>query len=522
MTAQPTTTPMHCGSGADETWDVEATSIHKRWGSVVALEGADLRARYGEVHALLGENGAGKSTMVRMLTGAAVPDAGEIRIDGEPVSIRSKRAGIALGVDAVYQELSLVRDLTVADNILLGRERTRAGFTNRRAARRYVRALFADLGLETIDPGATVGEISLAEQQIVEIVKVLDRKPRILVLDEATSSLPRHDVLWLHEITRRLAADGVAVFMISHRLREAYEIADRCTVFRSGTTVAAGPMASFTEAQLIQLMIGQELADGGMLHRPGTPREKIVLETRSLGLGTRFHDVDLTLREGEVLGIGGLQGQGQAELLLALNGWYHPQGEIRLNGEPVRIRSPRGAQRIGVAYVPEDRRTQGLLLNQSIRENLTLPALERVAGAGGWLSPRNEYTFARIAVDRFRIRLNSVEAAVRGLSGGNQQKVLIGKCLSDEIKVLLLADVTRGIDVGAKSEFYELLQDLAAEGIAIVWASSDILELSNLCHRVAVMFDRSVGVTLEGDTLTEENIMLAALNGGIRFQSEEG
>ena len=498
----------------EKAWDIEALGIQKRWGAVVALEGADVRARFGEVHALLGENGAGKSTLVRMLTGAARPDAGDLRLDGEPMHLRSNHDGIELGIDAVYQELSLIRDLSVAENIQLGREPTRAGFTNRRAGRRIVGKLFSDLGLDWIDPSATVGSLPLAQQQIVEIVKVLARKPRVLVLDEATSSLPRQDVLWLVDIVKRLAAEGAAVFMISHRLGEAYELADRCTVFRSGRTVATGLMSDFSEDELIELMIGRELAEGGM-RRPGPPQDEVVLETRGLGLGTRFHSVDLTVRKGEVLGIGGLQGQGQAELLLSLYGWHHPQGEVLLYGKPLHVRSPAAAIRAGIAYVPEDRRTQGLLLDQSIRENLTLPALGRVGRVGGWLPAVAEFRFARAIADRFRIRAKSLEAEVRGLSGGNQQKVLIGKCLSDEIKVLLLADVTRGIDVGAKSEFYDLLHELTARGIAVIWASSDIGELSTLCHRVAVMFDRSIRVTLDTDEISEEAVVRAALSGDV-------
>ena len=502
-------------------WDIEAVGVYKRYGAVVALENADFRARYGEVHALLGENGAGKSTLVRMLTGVARPDAGHLRLDGEVLNLHSNRDGIELGIDAVYQELSLIRDLSVAENIQLGREPTRAGFTNRRAGRRYVRKLFSELGLDSIDPSATVGSLPLAQQQIVEIVKVLARKPRVLVLDEATSSLPRQDVLWLVEIVRRLVADGAAVFMISHRLGEAYELADRCTVFRSGQSVATGLMSEFSEEELIQLMIGRELAEGGM-RVPKPPQDEVVFETRSLSLGTRFHSVDLTVRKGEVLGIGGLQGQGQAELLLALYGWHHPQGEVLLHGEPVHIDSPRAAIKAGIAYVPEDRRTQGLLLDHSIRENVTLAALDRVQRAGGWLPARAEHDFARGVADRFRIRSDSLEREVRALSGGNQQKVLIGKCLSDEIQVLLLADVTRGIDVGAKSEFYDLLHELAERGIAVIWASSDIGELTSLCHRVAIMFDRSIRVTLESVDISEENVVRAALSGDVNVNGDEG
>ena len=505
---------MHKSEVADKgrDWDIEVRGLCKAYGTVKALDGADVSANFGEVHALVGENGAGKSTCVRILMGVTTPDSGTVSLGGTPVEFHGVRGAMSRGIETVFQELSLMPDLSVAENVLFGRQSRRFGLSSRARAVREVRRALADLGLVGIDPRSRVGSLSLVQQQLVEIVKAVAREPRVLILDEATSSLPRQEVLWLSDVVKRLAAGGCAVFVISHRLAEAFEMADRFTVFRSGKTVLTGHMSDVTEPELVEAMLGRRLLQDYM-RGPEPHSEEVVLETRGLTLHGHFSAVDLTLHRGEVLGIGGLQGQGQAELLLALYGWSHPTGEVRLRGERVRLASPRSSMSQGIAYVPEDRRTQGLVLSQSIRENLTLPALNQLTRGPGWIPPRREYEFAQRVADRFEVPSRSLEIEVACLSGGNQQKVLVGKYLTSKLDVLLLSDVTRGIDVGTKAELFELLRGLVESGLGVIWYSTDVSELANLCHRVAIMFDRSIALMLEAEHLTEAEIVQAAVTG---------
>ncbi len=382
------------------------------------------------------------------------------------------RAGIARGIDTVFQELSLLPDLSVAENVFFQREpRSRLGLVDQGAAIRQTRDLFGELEVEGIAPSAKVGALPVAQQQMVEIVKVVARKPRIIVLDEPTASLSRQASLWLFALIRRLTDEGAAVVFISHRIREAFEIADRITVFRNSRTVSSGPVSAYTEASLVEAMLGRRLIESYMEARPALT-EEVALEVRDLGYGRRFHDVSFSVRRGEIFGLGGLHGQGQYDLLQALYGWNHPRGEVRLGGEPVRLRSPKDALRHGVALIPEDRRTEGLMMALPIRENLTLPIIGRLTRLG-IISLSREQTAAREIAERFSIRAPSLEHEVQALSGGNQQKVLVGKLLSSGVRVLLLADVTRGIDVGTRADMYALVRDLAASGVAIVLYSSD-------------------------------------------------
>lgn len=490
-------------------WDIQCTGLKKSYGGAIALDGADFSARYGEVHALLGENGAGKSTLVRILTGAIQPDAGQIHVDGQPLTLDSVRDGIAHGTGAVFQELSLMPDLTVAENVLFRREPRRFGLVDRRAGLQIVRDLFAELGIEGIHPAAKLSSLPISAQQVLEIAKVVARKPKILILDEATAALTREASLWLFDLLRQLTAKGTAVLFISHRINEAFEIADRITVFRNGRTVSTGATKDYTEAALVEDMLGRKLAESYM-EAPPTPQDDSALEVSNLSFGRRLHDVSFSVRKGEILGLGGLQGQGQYDLLLALYGWHRAQGEVRLAGTSLHVGSPKEALAHGVVLVPEDRRTEGLMMAQSIRENLTLPILNRLASLG-WIPPKREQTEASRVAERFSIKAPSLEYEVQTLSGGNQQKVLVGKLLSVDVKVLLLADVTRGIDVGTRADMYALIHELAANGVAIIMYSSDSSELVRLCHRVAVMFDRTISAILEGSALSEENLLRAAV-----------
>ncbi|HEU4656346.1 MAG TPA: sugar ABC transporter ATP-binding protein [Capillimicrobium sp.] len=500
-------------------FDLQALEMSKTYGKVVALGKATLRARYGEVHALLGENGAGKSTMCKIISGSVTPDSGRLVIGDEDIRTASVAEAMAHGIGTVFQELSLLPDLSVAENMFVGGGvPRRAGLVDRRAARRRTAEIFDELGIAGIDPRTPAGGLSLAQQQIVEIAKVIARKPRVLILDEATSTLPRQDVLWLFDIVRRLRDEGAAVFLISHRLHEAFELADRITVFRNGVDVESGPTSEFTEHSLVEAMLGKRLAVEAE-HRPKPPTDETVLEVRNLSARNRLHDVSLTLRKGEILGIAGLQGQGQTDLLQALYGMTHTDGDVVLDGKQLHLRSSRQAIRSGISLVPEDRRTQGLALAMSIRDNLTLPTLSRYLGLGNLISPQRETASAAELAQRLQVKAGSLEDDVSSLSGGNQQKVLLGKALSANARLLLFADITRGVDVGTKAEIFELMRQLAESGTSIVFYSSDATELVHMCHRVAVMYDRTIAVMLEGSDITERNIVQASVSG--RLAPEE-
>nr|MBA2358970.1 sugar ABC transporter ATP-binding protein [Actinomycetota bacterium] len=469
----------------------------------------------GEVHALLGENGAGKSTFIKILTGAVQRDAGELSLFGEPLHGRSPLEARRAGIAAVFQELSLVPDLTVAENVWFRREPlTPLGTISRAALRRRTRELFRRLDFPPIDVDREVRGLSVAERQLVEVAKSISAEPRVLVLDEATSALSPREVTWLVGLARRLADEGMVVIYISHRLAEVRGLADRVTVFRNGKNVGTREAAAATEDEIVSLMLGRRL-ERLYPEKTGTATANVALQVRDLRFGHRLQGVDLELREGEIHGVGGLQGQGQLELFLSLFGVLRPHGEVLLSGRPVRLTSPRAALRagIGLALVPEDRQNQGLLLPKSVRENITLAVARRFARLGV-LDLRQERALVAEAIRQLNIVLASPEQPVGSLSGGNQQKVVIAKLLLTQAKVLLLYDLTRGVDVGTKGEIFQLMRDLAGEGYAILFFSTDLQELVNVADRVSVMSDGRVTEVLTGTEISEEQIVRASIRHG--------
>lgn len=491
---------------------VTVNGLSKRYGGIVALHEASFSARAGEVHALLGENGAGKSTFIQILSGAVRHDAGSILIDGKDYRPANPDAAQARGITAVFQELSLIPDLTVEQNIWFRNEpRTFIGTVDRLELRRRTEALLKKYAFPALRPGQELRRLTLAERQIVEIAKGLAKDPRILILDEATSALPAREAEWLLKLTRQLAAEGRLVIFISHRMAEVRAIADRLTIFRNGSTVAAHDAGAVSDDEIVTQMIGRRL-DRLYPERNSTATDRTALSVEGLSSGSRLSGVDFMLREGEVLGVGGLQGHGQRELFQALFGATKATGSIELWGKPVSIDNPRQALigKDGIALVPEDRRGQGLLLTKSVRENLTLSVIGRFTQSG-LLDRRKEAELVKEMVDFLRIKAGTPEQLAGTLSGGNQQKVIFGKMLLTQARVLLLYDPTRGVDVGTKGEIFQLMRDLAAKGYAILFHSSDMPELVHVADRVMVMRNGRVAATLAGEAISEEAILRAAM-----------
>jgi len=489
--------------------------ISKRFGAATALEGMNFVGYSGTVHALLGENGAGKSTFIKILAGAYRPDEGEVVIDGAAGNFRSPRDSIRSGISIVYQELSLIPDLTIGENLWLTPPLPRIGkgrvYFNRKRTALAVDEMFTALRVLDIDPARKVREISVAARQIVEVVRALSQKPRVLVLDEATSAMPEAERSWVLERVGHIASTGTLVIFISHRLPEVRSIANDVTVIRNGKNVLTCSASSATDDELIEAMLAQK-PQRLYPERTSPVGARALLSVRALKVPGRVRGVSFDLREGEILGLGGLEGQGQADVLMALFGIARYEGRVVVDGEPTKISSPQIALRsgIGLALVPEDRKREGLLLRRSVRENLTLSVLHRIAPRG-MIDRRMEQDIATAAVARLAITLDSLDQAAGTLSGGNQQKVVVGKLLATDARILLFHDLTRGIDIGAKSEVFRLARDLCAQGHSIVFYSSDNLELVHMCDRVLVMVGgQSVG-ELQGASLTETQILRLAL-----------
>ncbi|MDQ6435537.1 sugar ABC transporter ATP-binding protein [Mesorhizobium sp. LHD-90] len=489
--------------------------ISKRYGGVRALENADLPVTAGRIHAILGENGAGKSTLIKVMAGVVAPDEGRMLMDGREVRFSSPADANAAGIACIFQELSLIPDLSVADNIAISDPPRRFGLIDRRAQRRIAEEALARAGASDIHPRTLVKDLPLSRRQMVEIAKALARNPRILILDEATSALTATDVTKVFSVLKRLRAEGLALLYISHRMHEIAELADECTVFRNGRKVATYQAGTRTDTEVIEMMIGREYSN---VFPPKPARaataETPPLELKKLGWTGRLRDISLTVGRGEVVGLGGLDGQGQRELLLALFGVLRGcTGEVLVDGKPVSISSPAAARKrgVGMALIPEDRKTEGLMLPMTVRENLSFAVLDRISRAG-IIDHAEENRLIDEMVKLLAIKTAGVDIPVGALSGGNQQKVVIAKWLMRQPRIILLNDPTRGIDVGTKQELYQLLRRLADAGASILFYSTDYDELIGCCDRVLVLYDGRVVRTLEGDGITEHALIASALN----------
>ena len=493
----------------------EMKGVCKRYGGVKALQEAALRVEAGRIHAVLGENGAGKSTLIKIMAGVVAPDEGEMILDGRPVRFNSPAAANRAGIVCIFQELSLVPDLSVADNVAISNPPTRFGLIDRRAQRHMAEEALARAGAEDIHPLALVKDLSLSRRQMVEIAKALARQPRILILDEATSALTASDVTRIYAVLKRLRAEGLALLYISHRMHEIAELADDCTVFCNGRNVASYLAGTKSDNEVVELMIGREYS-GVFPPKPAAVASDAppLLEVRGLSWTDRLRDISLKVRAGEVVGLGGLDGQGQRELLLALFGVLRgASGQTLIDGVPVTVSGPSVAKsrRVGMALIPEDRKTEGLMLPMSVADNLSFAALDRFSNFGV-VDRAAERTEIERIVRLLAVRSDGTAMPVGSLSGGNQQKVVIGKWLMVAPRIILLNDPTRGIDVGTKQEIYQLLRDLAAAGAAIVFYSTDYDELVGCCDRVLVLYDGAVRRELVGAEITERALISSALN----------
>jgi ribose transport system ATP-binding protein len=488
---------------------IEGIAISKSFGGVQALRNASFRAERGEVHALVGENGAGKSTMIKILSGLYPPDTGQIRIDGRDVSLGNPHAAIRLGLGTVFQELTLLPYMTVAENLLLGREPRAAGIIRRASLPDAAQVLLDQYGVVGLNPLELVANLPLGQRQVVEIVKTVSRNPEILFLDEPTSALTEQEVQWLFGLIRDLRRRGICIVFTSHRWNEIKGIADNITVFRNGENVGTFAAAALTEEAAVELMTGRKL-DMQYPEPPPLEERVPVLSGRDL-TGRGLQGATFSAFGGEILGVGGLAGQGQRDLFLALYGANRVKsGTIEVQGRPVRFHSPRDAIRAGVALVPEDRKTEGLLLPLSVRANLTLPILGRISRAG-IVDRRAEDVLDRRIIEQLAIRTPSADQPVGALSGGNQQKVLLGRWLLSGAKILLLYDITRGVDVATKHDIYELMLRLAADGHTLLFYSTDTEELAHVCHRVIIMREGRFVSELVGKAITPEGIVAAAI-----------
>ncbi len=491
---------------------VRAQGVYRAFGGVQALRGASFAARPAEIHALAGENGAGKSTLIKVLCGVISADSGTVEIFGQQVRrVVEPAVRRGLGVATAFQELSLIPDLTVAENLLLHHPpRGRLGLVRRGRLAPEAEAILHRYGVDYLDPQVTAADLSVAHRQVVELVRVLATEPRVLILDEPTAALPDRQVEWLSGHMRRLRDAGACVIFTSHRWREIEALADRVTVLRNGTHVATREQIS--EAEAVTLMSGRTF-EGTYPPVSGIALGAAALRVQGLR-GGRLQGIGFELRQGEILGVGGLAGQGQRDLFLSLFGAQRvTAGSVEIGGQAVTLRKPRDAIRagLGIAFVPEDRKAEGLFLPLSIRDNIAVATLGR-RSVGGFVSRAAEAEAVAGVVGQLRIGGGrATSQAVGNLSGGNQQKVLMARWLLTDAKVLLLFDVTRGVDAATKRDIFELIAQLAEQGKAILFYSSETEEIANLCHRVLVLREGRISAELQGPVGDAEKIVAASL-----------
>ncbi len=496
---------------------LEMRGISKTFPGLTALRGVDFSVRPGEIHALIGQNGAGKSTLMKILAGVYPVVAGELLIDGRSVTFRHPRDSLRMGVGTVYQDLSLVPHLSVADNIFLGREAGNGFVIDESTTIQQASDLLQSLGVKAIDVRLPVSRLPLAQQQLVEIAKVLSHQPRILILDEPTAALAEEETALLFGLLKGLREKGIAIIFVSHRFKEVLEHCDRATVLRNGSLIKTLDLGGVTEDELIELTIGSHIED--FFHRqspqdagPRSAKESsdLALEVRNLSIGQIVRDVSFELRRGEVVGITGLLGAGQNEVARALFGIQDGvSGGIWRNGKPIEIASPRQAIRNGIGLLTEHRKREGLILAMSVRENITLPSLPMFRQAAILIDNLRERQSAQTLIDQLSIKAPSANTLTNTLSGGNQQKVILAKWLLRALDIFIFISPTQGVDVGAKTEIYQQLSNLAHMGKSIVVVSEDLIEILGISDRILVMYRGQLIQTMPRAGVTEEQLLSA-------------
>lgn len=494
-----------------ESYRVEMTHISKSFGGVLALDDVEFNVRPGEIHALVGENGAGKSTLMNILSGAILKDTGEIKLDGRTVAIKNPHTARKLGIGTIYQEFTLVPDLTVAENVYLHHLGSKRGLMNWPELFQRTRKLTDSLGFD-IDPKIEAGKLSVAYQQVVEISKALSEDVKLLILDEPTAVLAISEARRLFDVIRKLKDQNVSIIYISHRLEEIFRIADKITVLKDGKNAGTKPAADTTTEETIQMMIGRRLATMFPERKCETGDE--LLRVENVSRGKAVNDVSFSVKAGEVVGLAGLVGSGRTETLRAIFAADKiDNGRVYIENVNQKISSPKKAVNSGLALVPEDRKNHGVILSMSVKENVSMTGIESISSGPGIISQNKESSMVEKLIQKLRIKTESPETLVGNLSGGNQQKVVLAKWFGSRYKIILLDEPTRGVDIGTKHEIYQLINELAEEGLGIVLVSSEIGEITGMCDRAIVMKEGRIAGTLERGELTEENIFKLSIGG---------
>ncbi len=464
---------------------LELNGISKSFPGVKALDGMQLKIFAGEVHALMGENGAGKSTLMNIINGSYQKDSGEIRIDGAPVEIHSIRDAAALGISMIHQELNYVPALSVADNIFLGKEFVQGQWLKKQKMLTFTKDLLDEMEIQ-LNPTSKMCDLSVSQQQMVEIARAVSNNARVLIMDEPTSAITSEEVRVLFKIIEKLREKGVAIIYITHKMDEVFQIADRVTVMRDGCYINSLPREQVTESELISMMVGRKIGD--MFPKSNTPTQEALFQVEHLS-GGRFTDISFTLNRGEILGVAGLMGAGRTEIMRAIFG-LDPlnDGTIRLKGKQLHIRNSRDALNQGIGYVSEDRRSVGLVLGMTVRENITMSNLRSYC-RHGWIRSREEKRVAEAQIHEFAIKTPSAEQIAANLSGGNQQKIVLAKTLLCLPEVIILDEPTRGIDVGAKAEIHKMISELAQQGKGVILISSEMPEILGMSDRIVVIHE---------------------------------
>jgi inositol transport system ATP-binding protein len=493
--------------------------ISKSFSGVVALSHVKLEVARGEVHAVMGENGAGKSTLMKILSGIHQKDQGTICLNEKPVDISSPKEALDLGISMIHQELNPVRAMTVAENIFLGKEPCYrfTNVVNRRKQRELTLALFREMDV-AINPDAKMGDLSVAEMQMVEIVKAVSYNSSILIMDEPTSAITGREVSKLFEIIRRLKSKGIAIIYISHKMDEIFRISDTITVLRDGQYIETRPARELDHDTLVKLMVGRKISE--LFPKVNSAKGEVSLEVDGLAKRGLFQNISFKARKGEVLGFAGLMGAGRTEVMETVFGLRRADaGSVRINGEEVRIQLPADAIRHRMALITEDRQLKGLNLKASVKDNLTLVNLKKFSRFGQILQSKRENLAADAGIEKLRIKTRHRNQIVKTLSGGNQQKVVLAKWLLNDPEIIILDEPTRGIDIGAKAEIYKIIAQLAEQGKTIIMVSSELEEILGLCDRVIVLYHGKISGEFERSSFNQENIIKAAMGNAVARNS---